>query len=839
VESLYQQALQAPSLTLDSPVSGSSVSPLNVLFSASVTSQAGMVDSVAFAEGESLIATAEGFPYSAIVSAMAPGIKSVTARATYGDWSYEADSPAVTFTALPAPVPVVTIAASLPASKRGPVDGSFTITRDHPIGSISVPYTIAGTAVPGVDYTAISNNIALPDGVLSQTITVSPIAAAPDGISETVVLTLSASATHTLGSPSSASLTINDHITSIASGDWITGTTWNSAAAAPVSGTQNTGEGYSVANHVVTSNNPLSNSQALVAGSLRVKNGGTLDLARLHATTNQNVSYNLPTTSVESGGTIRFRCSTGSSTHTVSAALAFSGSTTLRLNAGGYDNDANLTGSISGNGTISLVSDASTGTGTFVRQLSVNSSNNPYSGNWNISHTGGGDETAALRAGAARALGSGTVTVGNASQLINDNATGLDSLSGIVLNGTPSTLLLNQVWTNIAANLSLTGGTPVVQLGNAASSIGNLSGSTGTIQGTGASSSLTVNQTVDRIFSGDLGANLSFTKSGAASLQLAGSLHAGVRLGLAQGSLSFAAPAAITSFNQSGGTCTLSLASPGTAPLALSGNLVRSGGSILVNPPSTPLIGVPYLLIAYQGTRSGQPPVIFSTPVDATIDYGSDNNSAITITFRNLVTLALASSPAEGGSTSGDGPYDVGTSATITATPAPNWQFVSWSGSGIADANSASTTVSIDAAKTVTANFERINAYAAWIDSFETITDPADKIPSADADDDGLANSIEFVIGADPSIPTAGPALEVELVSNQFVVRFTRVKAAGEAGFLSSIEVQDSLNPAEWIPAPEGNVTITDAGSVQTVTATFPVSGGSSRWFARLKVIAP
>ncbi len=41
----------------------------------------------------------------------------------------------------------------------------------------------------------------------------------------------------------------------------------------------------------------------------------------------------------------------------------------------------------------------------------------------------------------------------------------------------------------------------------------------------------------------------------------------------------------------------------------------------------------------------------------------------------------------------------------ITATPASGWQFSEWTGTGIADPSSASTTVTIDAAKTVTANF--------------------------------------------------------------------------------------------------------------------------------------
>lgn len=632
VESLYQQAVQPPSISLSSPLGGTSIPPVKVQFSATVETQAEIVDSVGFVESETLLGSSSEMPYSTQVSALNPGVHSVTARAVYGDWGYVVDSAPVTFTALAAPLPAVAVTASLPASKRGPVPGSFTITRDHPIGSISVSYSLSGTAVAGLDYAAVPDHVTLPDGVLSQTVTINPVASEPDGVSESLILSINSGGDYTLDAPSSATLIINDHITSIAAGEWDAAATWNSGASAPVSGSQNTGEEYAVA-HLVTSNDPGSNSQALVAGSLRVKSGATLDLARLHAFTNQNVSYNLPATFVEDGGTIQFRCSTGSSTHAVGAALSFAGSTTLRINGGSYENKVNLTGPISGAGSVSVLSDSNAGSGSYLRQISVNSANNTFAGDWSVAHTGGGDEQAALRAGAARALGSGTVTVGLSSQLINDSPGGLDSLGGIVLNGAYSSLLLNEPWTHGSAVLSLGEGSPLVQLGNAASLIGSLSGFTGIIQGSGPSSSLTVTQTIDRTFTGNLGNNLAFIKSGSAALKLAGNLNAGLKLHLVQGGLSLRSPAAIASFTQSGGTCYLSLDSSGKPPLALSGGLAHTGGVIVVSPPPVPLTGVPYTVVSYQGTRSGMPPISIYPSADISIDYGATSNSSITVTF--------------------------------------------------------------------------------------------------------------------------------------------------------------------------------------------------------------
>lgn len=57
------------------------------------------------------------------------------------------------------------------------------------------------------------------------------------------------------------------------------------------------------------------------------------------------------------------------------------------------------------------------------------------------------------------------------------------------------------------------------------------------------------------------------------------------------------------------------------------------------------------------------------------------------------------------GSTTGAGIYNEDTEATISATPDPGWTFVNWTGDAVADPNSATTTITMDDDKTVTANF--------------------------------------------------------------------------------------------------------------------------------------
>ena len=91
-----------------------------------------------------------------------------------------------------------------------------------------------------------------------------------------------------------------------------------------------------------------------------------------------------------------------------------------------------------------------------------------------------------------------------------------------------------------------------------------------------------------------------------------------------------------------------------------------------------------------------------------------DADKSVTANFQAVspttATLTMAVNQTGWGSTNpAVGPHDYALNSvvSITATPAAGYQFVSWNG-GVFDPNSASTTVTMDANKTVTANFSRI-----------------------------------------------------------------------------------------------------------------------------------
>jgi hypothetical protein len=108
--------------------------------------------------------------------------------------------------------PVVTVTASdASAFEGGGNPGQFTFSR---IGAVTNPltvnYTISGTATNGTDYSALSGSVTIPAGKSSAPVMVLPEDDATVESDETVVLTISGSSEYSIGSPSEATVTIDD-----------------------------------------------------------------------------------------------------------------------------------------------------------------------------------------------------------------------------------------------------------------------------------------------------------------------------------------------------------------------------------------------------------------------------------------------------------------------------------------------------------------------------------------------------------------------------------------------------------------------------------------------------
>ena len=113
----------------------------------------------------------------------------------------------------PGTLPVATIAATdANAAEDGGDTGTFTVMRSgDTTGALTVHYTVGGTATAGGDYTALSGSVTILATMSSATILVTPLSDSLVEGAETVIATLSADAAYTVGSASTATVTIADN----------------------------------------------------------------------------------------------------------------------------------------------------------------------------------------------------------------------------------------------------------------------------------------------------------------------------------------------------------------------------------------------------------------------------------------------------------------------------------------------------------------------------------------------------------------------------------------------------------------------------------------------------
>lgn len=110
-------------------------------------------------------------------------------------------------------VPSVTIAATDATASESAGDAAvFTVSRTGPTASpLTVIYTVSGSATNGADFAALTGTVVIPAGAAAATVSVVPVDDVTFEGSESVTLTLLAGATYTLGTATTASVTIADN----------------------------------------------------------------------------------------------------------------------------------------------------------------------------------------------------------------------------------------------------------------------------------------------------------------------------------------------------------------------------------------------------------------------------------------------------------------------------------------------------------------------------------------------------------------------------------------------------------------------------------------------------
>jgi hypothetical protein len=198
---------------------GSTAAALTVNYSASGTATSGsdytsLGTSVTIPVG-STSATRTVTP---IDDAAIEGSETVLATLAVGS-GYTIGSPSaatVTITDNDVALPTVAVTTTDNAAAEPAATGTFTFTRTgSTAAALTVNYAVSGTATSGSDYTSLGTSVTIPAGSASATRTVTPVDDVTAESAETVILSLSANAAYSIGSPSGDTVTITDNDTPV------------------------------------------------------------------------------------------------------------------------------------------------------------------------------------------------------------------------------------------------------------------------------------------------------------------------------------------------------------------------------------------------------------------------------------------------------------------------------------------------------------------------------------------------------------------------------------------------------------------------------------------------
>ena len=99
----------------------------------------------------------------------------------------------------------------------------------------------------------------------------------------------------------------------------------------------------------------------------------------------------------------------------------------------------------------------------------------------------------------------------------------------------------------------------------------------------------------------------------------------------------------------------------------------------------------------------------YTTLVSSSTSYSSTMTANLTLYAKFIAqyTVTASISPTGGGTVTGTGTYDTGTSVTVVATPATDYSFVNWTSNGTVVSTSASYTFTLSSATALIANFKK------------------------------------------------------------------------------------------------------------------------------------
>ncbi|HEX7262121.1 MAG TPA: autotransporter-associated beta strand repeat-containing protein, partial [Luteolibacter sp.] len=189
----------------------------------------------------------------------------------------------------------------------------------------------------------------------------------------------------------------------------------------------------------------------------------------------------------------------------------------------------------------------------------------------------------------------------------------------------------------------------------------------------------------------------------------------------------------------------------------------------------------------------------------------------LTLDAGNILDFSAAATPAVG-------VYVLATASSISGTP-----------------GTVNLPAGVTGAVTVVGNSLRLTitppGYSAWIAIYSVGGETA---ANDDADQDGLPNAVEFVLGTDPT-HASGSGITAQSSGGNFIVTFHRSDASESSGLQLFVEGGPLPGSSSQVLAigasSSSNVSVIENSTApDTVIVTLP-TGGASKFFARLKVV--
>jgi hypothetical protein len=241
--------------------------------------------------------------------------------------------------------------------------------------------------------------------------------------------------------------------------------------------------------------------------------------------------------------------------------------------------------------------------------------------------------------------------------------------------------------------------------------------------------------------------------------------------------------------------------------------------------PQTPVAGTQYNFTSWSDGGALSHSV---TAASGTTSY--------TASFSTSYQLVTAANPTNGGTvTPASGSYyPSGTIVPLTATPNSNYAFVNWTGN-VANSNSASTTVTMNAPQSVTANFA-LNTVSVTVS-----TSPTGLAFSVDGMNYTSTQSFTWTIGSGhtiatttPQTPVAGTQYNFTSWSDGGALSHSVTASAGTtsytASFSTSYLLKTAANPSDGGTVTPPSGTYYAANSVVSLTATPDANYAFSNW---------